>query len=76
MMPEQEDHHDPDLTPQSASSIRKMAGVMGVVAGVLFLVAFGIGLARSGEANFLFLGMGVLFLLFPFLVRKTVRADS
>lgn len=74
MMPDHEDHHDPDLTPQSASTIRKIADVMGVIAGVLFLIAFGIGLARSGEVNFLFLAMGVLFLLFPLLMRKLVRA--
>ncbi len=73
MMPEHEDHHDPDLTPQSAGTIRRIAGVMGMIAGVLFLVAFGIGLARSGEANFLFLGVGVLFLLFPLFLRKAVR---
>ena len=74
MMPDQEDHHDPDLTPESASTIRKIADVVGVIAGVLFLVAFGIGLTRAGEANFFFLAMGVLFLLFPLLMRKMVRA--
>lgn len=76
MMPEHEDHHDPDLSPQSASTIRKVADVMGVIAGVLFLIAFGIGLARSGDANFLFLGVGVLFLLFPLLMKKMVRSEG
>lgn len=74
MMPDHEDHHDPDLTPESASTIRKVADVMGVIAGVLFLIAFGIGLSQTGEANFLFLGIGVLFLLFPLFMRKMVRA--
>ncbi len=74
MMPEHEDHHDPDLSPQSAGTIRKVADVMGVVAGVLFLIAFGLRLARTGEASFFFLGMGVLFLLFPLFMRKMVRS--
>ncbi len=74
MMPQHEDHHDPDLSRQSASTIRKVSDVIGVVAGILFLIAFGLRLFRSGEANYFFLAMGVFFLLFPLLMKKMVRA--
>ncbi len=73
MTPEHDD--EPDLTPESVTTIRKVADVMGVLAGLLFLIAFGIGLSQDGEARFLFLGLGVLFLLFPLFMRKMIPAD-
>lgn len=77
MMPEHEDDHDdPGLSRDSASTIRKIADVLGVIAGVLFLIAFGINLARQGEVSYFFLGMGVLFLLFPLLMKKFVRSGE
>lgn len=74
MIPEHEDHHDSNLSSESASTIRTVADVLGVVAGVLFLIAFGIQLSRQGEPNYFFLGMGVLFLLFPLVMKKLVRS--
>lgn len=71
MIPEHEDHSD--LSPETASTIRRVADVLGVIAGVLFLIAFGIHLSRQGEVNVVLLGMGVLFLLFPFLMHRLVR---
>jgi hypothetical protein len=75
MIPEHEDPHESELSPESASLIRKAADVLGVIAGVLFLIAFGLNLARQGEVNYFFLGMGVLFLLFPLLMKKLVRSS-
>jgi hypothetical protein len=69
------DHDDAsDLSPPSVNTLRAVANVLGVIAGVLFLIAFGLGLARHGELRFLFLGMGVLFLLFPLLTKRIVRS--
>lgn len=76
MMPEHEDPHDAELSPESASTIRTVADVLGVIAGILFLIAFGINLARQGEVSFFFLGMGVLFLLFPLLMKKFVHSSE
>jgi hypothetical protein len=75
MIPEHEDDHDSELSTESASTIRKVADVLGVIAGVLFLIAFGIQLSRQGEVNYFFLGMGILFLLFPLLMKKLVRSS-
>jgi hypothetical protein len=75
MMPDHEDPHDSELSSESASTIRKVADVLGVIAGVLFLIAFGINLARQGEVSYFFLGMGVLFLLFPLLMKRFVRSN-
>lgn len=76
MIPEHENRPDAELSRQSASTIRKVADVLGVIAGVLFLIAFGIHLTRQGDVHFLFLGMGVLFLLFPLLMKKFVRSGE
>ena len=67
----------PDLDPSSASAgaIRTVANVLGVLAGVLFLTAFGIGFARHGEGSLLFLALGLLFLFFPLVVNRLVRAE-
>jgi lipopolysaccharide export LptBFGC system permease protein LptF len=75
MIPEHEDPRDAELSPASASLIRKVADVLGVIAGVLFLIAFGLSLSRQGEPNLFFLGMGVLFLLFPLFMKKLVGSD-
>lgn len=73
LIPEDGNPPDPALTPESARTIRKVANVLGVIAGVLFLIAFGIGLVQKGEMNLWFLGLGLLFLLFPLIVNRFVR---
>lgn len=73
LIPEHENRPDSEFTPESASTIRKVADALGVIAGVLFLVAFGIHLVRQGEVSLWLLGLGVLFLLFPLLVNRFVR---
>ncbi len=76
MVPEHDNYEDTDLSSASAGMIRKVAAVLGVIAGVLFLIAFGIGLAQHNEMNLYFLGMGLLFLLFPFLMNRRVRSGT
>ena len=71
-----EDQPIPDASTASASAIRVVANVLGVLAGVLFLTAFGIGLVRQGDWNVLYLAFGTLFLLFPFLVKRRTRSGS
>lgn len=70
MMPDHEDHHDPDMTPRTASAMQKIATGLGLVAGVLFLVAFGLNLARTGETSWFMLVLGLLFLLSPLLLKR------
>jgi hypothetical protein len=73
--PNPEDQPIPDASAASASAIRIVANVLGVLAGALFLTAFGIGAARHGEGSLLFLALGLLFLFFPLAVNRFVRAD-
>jgi len=75
MIPEKEVPREAELSPASANIIRNVANVLGVIAGVLFLIAFGLGLSRQGEANLFFLGMGVLFLLFPLFMKKLIGSN-
>lgn len=70
MMPDHEDHHDPDMTPRTASTMQKIASVLGIVAGVLFLIAFGLNLARTGETNWFVLLLGLFFLGFPLVLKR------
>ena len=70
MMPDHEDHHDPDMTPGTASAMQKIASGLGLVAGIALLVAFGLSLGGDGDANWLFLALGVFFLAFPILLRR------
>ena len=70
---------DPDhdaLSSASAATIRMVANVLGVLAGILFLIAFALGVVRQGEWRFLFLGLGLLFLLFPVLMNRIARPQS
>jgi hypothetical protein len=73
MIPDQEDHADPEMTPRTASTMQKIASVLGLVAGVLFLVAFGLNLARSGDVNWFVLVLGLFFLGFPLLMKRFLR---
>lgn len=70
MMPDHEDHHDPDLTPRETSTMQKIASVLGLIAGALFLVAFGLNLARTGDVNWFVLVLGLFFLGFPLLLKR------
>ncbi|MEP0546730.1 MAG: hypothetical protein ABJF88_07355 [Rhodothermales bacterium] len=65
-----EDQPASDASAASAGAIRVVANVLGVLAGVLFLTAFGIDFTRHGEWNMPYLAFGILFLLFPFLVKR------
>ncbi len=73
-VPEPDDYDNPDLTSATADTLRTVANVLGVLAGVLFFTAFGIGLAQRGDVNLMYLSFGVLFLLFPLLVRRRARS--
>ena len=70
MIPDHEDHHDPDLSPRTASTMQRVASVLGVVAGLLFIATFVLGLVREGDAHAWLLGLGVVFLLFPVLMKR------
>ena len=72
MIPDREDHPDPDMPPRTASTMQKIASVLGLVAGALFLIAFGLNLSQTGEANWFVLVLGLFFLGFPLVLRRVL----
>ncbi len=72
MIPDREDHPDPDMPPRAAGAMQKIASVLGVVAGAIFLVAFGLNLSRTGEANWFVLVLGLFVLCFPLVLRRVL----
>lgn len=72
MIPDREDHPDPDVPPRAAGTLHKIASVLGLIAGVLFLVAFGLNLARTGGVNWFVLVLGLFFLVFPLVLRRVL----
>ena len=69
MMPDHEDHHDPEPTRRESRTLYRVGSALGVLAGVLFLVAFGAKLFWGDGFSWFYLVAGVVFLLFPLLLR-------
>ena len=75
-VPEPDDYDDASLSSETAGTLRTIANVLGVMAGLLFLLAFGIGLVQHDEVKLLYFSFGILFLLFPLLLRSRTRSGT
>lgn len=70
MMPDHEDHHDPDMTPSTERSMRKITSVLGLTVGTLFVLAFAYLRLAEGDTHLWMLGLGVFFLLAPLFANR------
>jgi hypothetical protein len=62
------------LNPRTLRILYRLATALGVIAGVLMIIAFWLGLAREADARWSLLILGVLFLSSPLALRLLLPA--